>query len=89
MDKPPTFVGIDVSKDRLDVHARPSGESLTVDHDEAGDQGRDLLLAVADGETLARGTQVDVEPMLGDVDADEHGELVHDPVSLMRARWPW
>src|SRR3954468_18711690 len=35
MDKP-TFVGIDVSKDRLDVHARPSGESLTVDHDEEG-----------------------------------------------------
>src|SRR3954451_6234411 len=36
MDKPPKFVGIDVSKDRLDVHARPSGESLTVDHDEEG-----------------------------------------------------
>ena len=36
MDKAPTFVGIDVSKDRLDVHARPSGESLTVDHDEEG-----------------------------------------------------
>src|SRR4051795_11246370 len=35
MDKPP-FVSIDVSKHRLDVHARPSGESLTVDHDEAG-----------------------------------------------------
>src|SRR5881396_1274861 len=35
-DKAPTFVGIDVSKDRLDVHARPSGESLTVDHDEEG-----------------------------------------------------
>src|SRR3954453_14263167 len=36
MDKPPTFLGIDVSKHRLDVHARPSGESLTTDHDEAG-----------------------------------------------------
>src|SRR5689334_6685357 len=36
MDKPPTFVGVDVAKDRLDVHARPSGESLTVDHDEEG-----------------------------------------------------
>src|SRR3954469_3052546 len=36
MDKPPTFVGIDVSEDRLDVHARSSGESLTVDHDEQG-----------------------------------------------------
>src|SRR5690349_23720239 len=36
MDKVPTFVGIDVAKHRLDVHARPSGESLTVDHDEEG-----------------------------------------------------
>src|SRR4051795_9497082 len=36
MDKAPTFVGIDVSKDRLDVHPRPPGESLTVDHDEEG-----------------------------------------------------
>src|ERR687885_2343642 len=36
MDKLPVFVGIDVAKRRLDVHLRPSGESLTVDHDEAG-----------------------------------------------------
>src|SRR4051794_30129828 len=36
MDKPPTFVGVDVSKDRLDVHLRPSGEHFTVSHDEAG-----------------------------------------------------
>src|SRR3954447_18955116 len=36
MDKSPTFVGIDVSKDRLDVHLRPSGEHFTVSHDEAG-----------------------------------------------------
>src|SRR3954466_12426136 len=45
MDKPPTFVGIDVSKDRLDVHARPSGQGLTVDHDEQG--------AAAPGERVA------------------------------------
>jgi hypothetical protein len=32
---------------------------------------------------------VDVEPMLGDVDADEGGRLVHDPASLMRAVEPW
>ena len=32
----PTFVGIDVAKRRLDVHLRPSGEALTVDHDEEG-----------------------------------------------------
>jgi hypothetical protein len=32
---------------------------------------------------------VDVEPVLGDIDADEHGELVHDPASLMRAVEPW
>jgi transposase len=34
MDKAPTFVGIDVSKHRLDVHARPSGEGFTIDHDD-------------------------------------------------------
>src|SRR3954452_14416141 len=36
MDKPPTFVGVDVSKHRLDIHLRPSGEHFTVSHDEAG-----------------------------------------------------
>ena len=30
------FVGIDVAKDRLDVHCRPTGEAFTVSHDEAG-----------------------------------------------------
>jgi transposase len=34
MDKVPTFVGIDVAKHRLDVHLRPSGESLAIDHGE-------------------------------------------------------
>ena len=29
-------VGVDVSKDRLDVHLHPSGESFAVDNDEAG-----------------------------------------------------
>jgi transposase len=33
------FVGIDVSKDRLDVHLRPSGESFEVSHDAAGIEG--------------------------------------------------
>jgi len=32
----PTFVGIDVAKDRLDVHLRPSGEALAVGRDAAG-----------------------------------------------------
>src|SRR4051794_22783557 len=36
MDKAPTFVGIDVSKRRLDIHSRPSGESFTIDYDEQG-----------------------------------------------------
>jgi transposase len=31
-----TFVGIDVSKDRLDVHLRPSGEAFAVSRDGAG-----------------------------------------------------
>ena len=34
MDKVPVFVGIDVSKHRLDIHLRPSGEGFTVDHGE-------------------------------------------------------
>jgi len=35
MDKAaPVFVGIDVAKHRLDIHLRPSGESLTIDHDD-------------------------------------------------------
>jgi transposase len=34
MDKLPVFVGIDVSKHRLDIHLRPSGESFTVDYGE-------------------------------------------------------
>jgi transposase len=39
MEQPPaspSFVGIDVSKDRLDVHVRPSGRSFTVPRDGAG-----------------------------------------------------
>jgi transposase len=36
MDKAPTFVGIDVSKHRLDVHLRPSGERFVIDYDEEG-----------------------------------------------------
>ena len=32
----PTFVGIDVAKDRLDVHLRPSGEAFAVGRDGAG-----------------------------------------------------
>src|SRR3954453_8620753 len=34
MDKLPVFVGIDVSKHRLDIHLRPSGESFTFDYGE-------------------------------------------------------
>ena len=30
------FVGIDVSKHRLDIHSRPSGESSTFGHDDEG-----------------------------------------------------
>src|SRR3954447_26276365 len=34
MDKAPVFVGIDVSKRRLDLHLRPAGESFTIDYRE-------------------------------------------------------
>jgi len=39
MDQPPSgpaFAGIDVSKERLDVHLRPSGRSLSVPRDGPG-----------------------------------------------------
>jgi transposase len=32
----PIFIGIDVAKDRLDVHVQPSGDAFTVTRDEAG-----------------------------------------------------
>ena len=50
--------------------------------EQALDQRRYLLLAVVDREALAGGAQVHLEPVLGDVDADEDRYLVHDPVSL-------
>jgi transposase len=34
MDKAPIFVGIDVSKHRLDIHLRPSGEGFAIDYDD-------------------------------------------------------
>lgn len=45
MEQPPapTFVGIDVSKDRLDVHLRPSGQAFAVARD-----GKGLERLVAD-----------------------------------------
>ena len=33
MDKASLFVGIDVSKYRLDIHLRPSGESFAINCD--------------------------------------------------------
>jgi transposase len=32
----PSFVGIDVSKHRLDVHMRPSGQTFAAQHDDNG-----------------------------------------------------
>ena len=39
----PAFAGVDVSKDRLDVHLRPSGRSFAVPRD---GQGLEQLLVV-------------------------------------------
>ena len=36
MREPEVVVGIDVAKVRLDLGVHPSGESWTVEHDEAG-----------------------------------------------------
>src|SRR4051794_8390026 len=49
---------------------------------QALDEPRHALVVVVGGEALAGGARVDVEPVLGDVDADEGGSLVRDPVSL-------
>jgi hypothetical protein len=57
-----------------DQRRREGGQAL--------DQRRHAPLVVVDGEALAGRAQVDLEPVLGDVDADEQGCLVHDPVSL-------
>ena len=45
MDQPPVFVGIDVSKDRLDVHLRPSAEAFAVARNGEGLQ--DLVARLA------------------------------------------
>ena len=36
MTPPPCYIGIDVSKDHLDVHLRPSGEAVRVANDPDG-----------------------------------------------------
>lgn len=42
------FLGIDVSKDRLDVHVRPGGEAFSVSRD-----GKELVGRVGHGGGLA------------------------------------
>jgi hypothetical protein len=71
---------------RREADLQPAGG---LEHDERRSRGgqalgepRHALVVVVDGEALAGGTRVDVEPVLGDVDADEGGSLVHDPSSL-------
>lgn len=41
----PVFVGIDVAKDRLDIHVLPSGETLALPNDDAGVSQITALLA--------------------------------------------
>ncbi|MGH2395260.1 MAG: IS110 family transposase, partial [Candidatus Limnocylindria bacterium] len=45
MDEVRTFVGIDVSKERLDVHVLPSAEAFVVVHDDEGVAGLSRSLA--------------------------------------------
>lgn len=44
MPDPETFVGIDVSKARLDVHVRPTNEALSFENDETGISSLAVLL---------------------------------------------
>ena len=46
------FVGIDVSKDHLDVHIRPTGQAFRVSNDPAGH--RELLAKMTDSSTILR-----------------------------------
>ena len=80
--------GCGQGRGEADLHAARGFE-----HDErrckgnqALDQRHYALLVIVEGEALAGGVQVDVEPALGNVDADEGGWLVHDPFSL-NAGW--
>ena len=48
----PTFIGIDVSKDHLDVHVRPTGQAFRVPNDPAGH--RELLAQMTDPSKVLR-----------------------------------
>ena len=57
MTPPPIFIGIDVSKERLDVAQRPSGESWSVGNEEEGHQElKQRLAAVEPGLVLLEAT---------------------------------
>jgi hypothetical protein len=72
---------------RGDGDLEPAGR---LEHDQGGrrltqmgDQPLQAGMVTGDGEGLAGWQQVDVEPVFGDIDADEHwrpdGVLIHDP----------
>ena len=69
------------------VISKPPVASSTTKAGVAWSQTRDQPLqagvVTGHGEGLTRRQQVDVEPVLGDIDADEHrdhgGVLIHDP----------
>ena len=42
---PPVYAGIDVAKDRLDVHVLPSGKTLVLNNDDTGHLGLGSFLA--------------------------------------------
>jgi hypothetical protein len=69
-----------------DLH--PAGglehDERRLEGDQTLDQRRHAPVVMVDGGALTRRTEVDVEPMLGNIDADEGrgSGFVHDPVSL-------
>jgi transposase len=69
------FVGIDVGRDRLDVHIRPLGQHLVVDNDEAGRaelatrleaHARRLIVLEASGGYKAIGRLIEADPALAE-----------------------
>src|SRR4051812_49969171 len=90
MDKAPTFVGIDVSKRRLDVHTRPSGESFATAYDDEGVAGLvERLAALAPALVVLEATRgLGGPPPAGPAPARPPGAGGHTPPGSALPRPP-
>ena len=65
MKQEPIYVGIDVSKSRLDVGVRPGGDGWSMAYDEAGIRGPGIPIAVPGTSRSAAGSHWRVGGALG------------------------